>query len=178
MHPAQPLSPPIAAAVEKSPSSFTPTGRHFGTESSIGQSFRWVRHGKRILVHLEDQGAIVIEPRMSGLVLVDTPPSLEHLRLELRLTSAACPQIRFWDRRGLGKVRLLNHEQLREMTSQKMGPDALQISCGRLMSNLAHRRTAIKVALLDQSAVAGVGNIYASELLHRARVHPACPVIA
>ena len=54
-----------------------------------------------------------------------------------------------------------------------LGPDALALSAEELRERLHSSRRAIKVALLDQRAVAGVGNLYASEILHLARVHPA-----
>ena len=61
------------------------------------------------------------------------------------------------------------------MGPEKLGPDALEVSAERLRQRLARSRRAVKVALLDQRAVAGVGNLYASEILHRARIHPATP---
>src|SRR4029453_12398022 len=53
------------------------------------------------------------------------------------------------------------------------GPDALSVRADELRERLGRSRRAIKVALLDQRALAGVGNLYASEILHRAKVHPA-----
>jgi formamidopyrimidine-DNA glycosylase len=59
----------------------------------------------------------------------------------------------------------------------RMGPDAIDpaLTARRLAGALASRRIAIKVALLDQAVVAGIGNIYASEALWRARLHPGTP---
>jgi formamidopyrimidine-DNA glycosylase len=56
-----------------------------------------------------------------------------------------------------------------------VGPDALEISAAELRARLGASSRAIKVALLDQKALAGIGNIYASEILHRVGVHPATP---
>ena len=53
-----------------------------------------------------------------------------------------------------------------------LGPDALVISCDELRERLRASRREIKVALLDQRVVAGIGNLYASEILHRSGVHP------
>jgi formamidopyrimidine-DNA glycosylase len=55
---------------------------------------------------------------------------------------------------------------------EKLGPDALSLSAAELRARLSHSRRAIKIALLDQRALAGVGNLYAAEILHLARVHP------
>ena len=57
----------------------------------------------------------------------------------------------------------------------RLGPDALEISAADAASRLGASRRQIKVALLDQRAVAGIGNLYASEILHRAGIHPALP---
>lgn len=82
----------------------------------------------------------------------------------------------FSDVRGFGVVQLLGPDEFAgQLGPQRFGPDALKISADELHRRLGCSRRAIKVALLDQRRVAGVGNIYASEILHRARVHPATP---
>ena len=82
----------------------------------------------------------------------------------------------FWDRRGLGTLQLLSDEQLTaRYGSDDIGPDALEVTPNLLRQRLGKSRRAIKVALLDQRAVAGIGNLYASEILHVARVNPQLP---
>lgn len=131
------------------------------------------RRGKRVLLHLDDDQVIVIEPRMTGLVLVAEPPTTEHLRFRLSLADGPHHELLFWDRRGLGTVRLLTAAQAAEVLSEtKIGPDALAISAEELRQRLAPRRRAIKVALLDQQLVAGIGNLYAAEILHVAGIDP------
>lgn len=131
------------------------------------------RRGKRVLLHLDDDQVIVIEPRMTGLVLVAEPPTTEHLRFRLALADGPHPELLFWDRRGLGTVRLLTADQADQVLSEtKIGPDALAISAAELRQRLAPRRRAIKVALLDQQLVAGIGNLYAAEILHVAGIDP------
>lgn len=132
------------------------------------------RLGKRVVVRLSGELSLVFEPRMTGLVLLADPPSREHLRFRLDLTGSPVRSIFYWDRRGLGSVRLLTNERLAtELNGNKLGPDALVISAAELQDRLGSSARAIKVALLDQRAVAGVGNLYASEILHLARIHPA-----
>ncbi|MFT5524200.1 MAG: formamidopyrimidine-DNA glycosylase [Pirellulaceae bacterium] len=132
------------------------------------------RIGKRVVVRLESDERIIFEPRMTGLVLAADPPSKEHLRFRVDLSCTAIPNIWYWDRRGLGSVRLMNPiEFATELGPDKLGPDALQITVEEIRDRLKASRRAIKVALLDQKVVAGVGNLYASELLHLAEVHPA-----
>ena len=66
------------------------------------------RVGKRIVLRFSTEECLVIEPRMTGLVLVADPPTIEHLRVRVDLTGSKIRKIWFWDRRGLGTVRLLN----------------------------------------------------------------------
>lgn len=132
------------------------------------------RYGKRVALRLDNRAVLVFEPRMTGLILLADPPDIEHLRLRLRLTGGRNRQLLFWDRRGLGSVRLLQPRQLAaEFGPDKLGPDALEIPAAQLCARLRASRRAIKVALLDQRAVAGVGNLYAAEVLHVAGIHPA-----
>lgn len=130
------------------------------------------RLGKRVILCLDDDQAIVIEPRMTGLVLLSDPPGPEHLRLRLRLGGKHPCELLFWDRRGLGTVRLLTAEQLQRNVRDRLGPDATKITADQLRQNLRNSRRAIKVALLDQAAVAGIGNLYAAEILFVAGVDP------
>lgn len=132
------------------------------------------RRGKRLLVWLDTDEALVFEPRMTGLVLLSDPPSHEHLRLRIDLEGTGVPHLWFWDRRGLGGVMLWNRTTVeRQLGPPHLGPDALELDADQLRERLQRRRGPIKVVLLDQSALAGVGNLYASEILHVARVHPA-----
>jgi formamidopyrimidine-DNA glycosylase len=132
------------------------------------------RIGKRVSLRLDTGAAIVFEPRMTGLVLLAEPPDAEHLRLRLTLAGSEAKQLLFWDRRGLGSVRLALPEQWSELYGPgRLGPDALTIGLPQLKERLSSSRRAIKVALLDQRAVAGIGNLYASEILNVAGIHPA-----
>jgi formamidopyrimidine-DNA glycosylase len=132
------------------------------------------RYGKRVALRLDSQAVLVFEPRMTGLVLLADPPDWEHLRFRVRLTGVQSRQLLFWDRRGLGSVRLLQPRQLdAELGPTKLGPDALAITSFQLRERLRPSRRAIKVALLDQRVVAGIGNLYAAEMLHVAGIHPA-----
>lgn len=130
------------------------------------------RRGKRVMIELEDSQVIVIEPRMTGLVLLADPPTVDHLRLRLRLTDGPEPELLFWDRRGLGTVRLLMSNEIANVVDAKLGVDALAITADQLQEKLRSSRRAVKVALLDQSAVAGIGNLYAAEILFVAGVDP------
>ncbi len=132
------------------------------------------RLGKRVLVHTAGGETMVFEPRMTGLVLLADPPDGAHVRLELQLSGGDVSRLLYWDRRGLGSVVLLRTDELlQHFPPDRVGPDALTISARDLQTRLGTSRRAIKVALMDQRALAGVGNLYASEILHFAKVSPA-----
>ena len=150
----------------------------------VGRDIVAVRRlGKRVVVELSGEGPdkatsdhgdlMVFEPRMSGLVLLADPPDVDHLRLVVDLQGGRFPQLLFWDKRGLGVVWLLSPGLFRRRFGpEKLGPDALEIPADLLRQRLAASGRAIKVALLDQGVLAGIGNLYASEILHRSRIHP------
>jgi len=157
------------------------TGRHVAAVQ---------RRGKRVILELSGESSapagneslwLVIEPRMTGLMLLVDPPSPEHVRLVLTLAPSrgetqrehALHRVLFWDRRGLGTIRLCDARGLEAACgSRVLGPDGLQITADHLDARLHASRRAIKVALLDQRAVAGIGNIYAAEILFRSCIDP------
>lgn len=132
------------------------------------------RVGKRVVLRLDSADAIVLEPRMTGLVLVADPPTREHLRFRCRLTGSETREFMYWDRRGLGNVRLFSPGEFdAAFGPEKLGPDALAMTADLFRRQLGGSKRAVKVALLDQRAVAGIGNLYASEILHVSEIHPA-----
>lgn len=135
------------------------------------------RLGKRVVLALDSAGHVAIEPRMTGLVLAADPPTRDHLRLEVRFDDGRDPpSLWFWDQRGLGTVTYYEPGELkRRIADRLLGPDALSFTADDWAARLAKTNRPIKVALLDQSLVAGIGNLYASEILHLARIHPEVP---
>ena len=142
------------------------------------------RRGKRVVLELTGDGRLAetlwlaIEPRMTGLLLVVEPPSPEHVRLVLELdhghnVGERPRRLVFWDRRGLGTIRLHDRAGLEAACgAPKLGPDGLEITGRDLAARLGRSRRAVKPALLDQRAIAGIGNIYAAEILFRVGIDP------
>ncbi len=135
------------------------------------------RLAKRIVFTFEQGHRMVIEPRMTGLILLSDPPDRQHLRLEWKFQSSQGPfSVWFWDRRGLGTARLYTESAFQDKLGPSViGPDALQMGSAQWRTRCSQTHRAIKVALLDQRFVAGVGNLYASEILHQAGIHPSTP---
>ncbi len=132
------------------------------------------RRAKRVVMELESGAAFVIEPRMTGLLLLSDPPDPGHLRLVWRFDdNGEYASLWFWDRRGLGTVSLLAGEELaRVLGREHLGVDALEMTEADWIALCRQTSREIKVALLDQKRVAGIGNLYASEILHLAGVSP------
>jgi formamidopyrimidine-DNA glycosylase len=147
------------------------------------------RRGKYLLMRLDRDETLVMHLRMTGnLLLVDDgdarpgdrrlyrPPGEErHLRARFRLDDGR--ELWFTDARRFGEGFLLGAEALEERFSGRLGVEPLsdEFTPEALAAVAAGRTAPLKSFLLDQSAVAGVGNIYADEALFRARLHPLSP---
>ena len=79
----------------------------------------------------------------------------------------------YCDTRRLGRINwYADSEQAAAAFAHSHGPDALEIGRQELAMRLVRTARGIKPGLMDQKVVAGIGNIYADEVLHRARIHP------
>jgi formamidopyrimidine-DNA glycosylase len=147
------------------------------------------RRGKYLLMRLDRDETLVMHLRMTGnLLLVDDgdarpgdrrlyrPPGEErHLRARFRLDDGR--ELWFTDARRFGEGFLVGAGALEERFSGRLGVEPLsdEFTPESLAAVAAGRTAPLKSFLLDQSAVAGVGNIYADEALFRARLHPLSP---
>lgn len=130
------------------------------------------RRGKFMLMRLNSGMSVLIHLGMSGRMLIDAPfAAHEHLTME----TADGGRVGFVDPRRFGVLDLVptDAEDSHRLLAG-MGPEPLgnEFSAPVLLEALAGKNTPIKAALLDQRIVAGIGNIYASEALFRARISP------
>ena len=121
------------------------------------------RRGKFIIVGLDTGPSLLLHLRMTGWFEFRLPPKY---RYALHTRSAIAY---FVDSRRFGHAQLLNEKQLQAVLA-KLGPEPLAAKFDPTC--LRCTRRPIKTALLDQRLVAGIGNIYATESLWRARIHP------
>jgi len=137
------------------------------------------RHGKYLLIDLSGGHTIVSHLGMSGRWLFFPGPGSKRLdHVHVRLEFADGSQLWFQDPRRFGMFRLVPSDKLHEDPSLALlGPDPIaDPPTGRGLAARARGLSVrAKLFLLDQRRIAGIGNIYASEILHRARVHPARP---
>ena len=141
------------------------------------------RRGKYLWLPLDDGAAIVGHLGMSGQLLLQTDqaPDGPHLRIRFRFSDGE-PQLRFVDQRTFGALAVSADgdgagvpREIAHIALDPLDPSFVDADC---VAALRQRRTGVKRALLDQTLISGVGNIYADEALWRARLHWARPAQA
>jgi formamidopyrimidine-DNA glycosylase len=134
------------------------------------------RRGKWVVIALgEHRGLIVIQPRMTGGFWLVPPERPDHVRLTFHVEGREEP-VWYCDNRRLGRIAWFpDAEAAGWAFARSHGPDALAIAAADLAARLAKTARAVKPALMDQKLVAGIGNIYADEILFAARIHPQRP---
>lgn len=153
------------------------------------------RRGKFLMILLESGDRIILHLRMTGGLLL-TPadyPEEKHTHLILRLkngtenehfsnrescTEKSVPELRFSDMRRFGRFWLIGKDEADTYSGiHKLGIEPLtqSVSAEYLTAHFGKRKKTVKECLLDQSAIAGIGNIYSDEILFTAGIHPARP---
>ncbi len=142
-----------------------------------GREVRGVsRRAKWLLVELDAGWTLALHLRMSGYIAVYGPEAEPDAYTHLALRLDDGRQVFFHDTRKFGRARLLDAQGLAAL-GQAHGAEPLDEAftpevLGRLLRG---RRRALKPLLLDQTVIAGIGNIYADEALWRAQLHPLRP---
>lgn len=139
----------------------------------VGQLVRGItRRAKYICIQLDD-AILMVHLKMTGrLYIADRDVQHDADRwVHVKFALDGGKELRFSDSRKFGRVYLT--DDIETVTGQ-LGPEPLEdaFTLGVFRERLQGRQKVIKALLLDQSFVAGVGNIYADEALHRAGVHP------
>lgn len=137
---------------------------------------RLARRAKYIACFLSGGEALLLHLGMSGRLLFDGGPRGAHEHLTFHFDDGT--RLRFVDPRRFGMLDLCPAGELgrhRWLAHLGLEPLARGFTGKALAEALAGRRSALKVALMDQRLVVGVGNIYASESLHRAALSPLRP---
>jgi formamidopyrimidine-DNA glycosylase len=154
------------------------TGGRKGLEALRGRRvIRVRRRGKMLLIECEGSRTLVFHLKMTGQFLFakEGTPRDKHVRLVVHFEDGR-NELRFRDVRKFGFLLCLEGEPesaCRELAG--LGPEPLDVGLPEFRALLAGRRGRIKSLLLDQTRIAGVGNIYADETLFDARIHPETP---
>ena len=136
------------------------------------------RRGKYLLCDLDSGDEVMIHLRMSGRVLVEPAgterPPHTHVVLTLAPRDGVVDEMWFVDPRTFGEVVVFDPTRTSEVLPElaRLGPDPItdEFNAEVLANQLKGKRGALKPLLLNQHVVAGVGNIYADEVLHRSKL--------
>ncbi|CAE6696453.1 MAG: bifunctional DNA-formamidopyrimidine glycosylase/DNA-(apurinic or apyrimidinic site) lyase [Nitrospira sp.] len=120
---------------------------------------------------------LAAELGMTGLLLFQGAHTKhpQHTHCILQLEGADEPEIRYWNPRRFGRLSFLDQTGLDRYTSRRFGYDPLTITRGQFVQMLGSTRRRLKPLLMHQQLIAGIGNIYANEILFRAGLHPDQP---
>jgi len=132
------------------------------------------RHGKHLFAAVSCGQWLVLHFGLTGLLEYhrDGEPDDDHTRLTLRFGDGS--RVAYVDQRRLGFVSLTPDVDA-YVEHEPLGPDALEVSQAALRDLLRSRRGAVKSVLMDQTVIAGIGNIYSDEILFQAGVDPRAP---
>ena len=136
------------------------------------------RRGKYLTWELERDVFLVCHLRMTGTMLYDPPPDQDPPHARVTFLLEDCHRVVFCDPRRFGTGELLlGSAALEAFYAARLGVEPLSVAftAAHLRALARGRRAPVKAFLLDQTKVAGVGNIYADEALFRARIHPLRP---
>jgi formamidopyrimidine-DNA glycosylase len=151
-----------------------------------GESLSWYhgsivrsvgRRGKSVIVELQKAGGtryLVAELGMTGLLLLPsaTVKHPQHTHVVITFEGDPTATVRYWNPRRFGRLSLLDEEGLDRYVQRRFGYDPLAITRDQLQALLQRCRRRLKPLLMHQQSIAGIGNIYANEILFRTRLHP------
>jgi len=125
------------------------------------------RKGKNIVLNLDKNFSMLLHPKMTGKFLLNQRD--KHERIIFKFDGGDF--LTFSDKRRFARIEVFTKSAIANELS-RIGEDALNISFENFKSLINLKRKKIKQVLMDQGIVAGIGNIYADEILWKSKVHP------
>lgn len=144
----------------------------------LGSELRSVeRYGKSVALGFAKDHQIrylVAELGMTGLLLFPSTKTKlpQHVHVQMNFTGGRESALRYWNPRRFGRLSLLDRTGLDRYLARRFGCDPLTVSWEDFHRLVKGRRGRLKPLLMHQQAIAGIGNIYANEILFRAGLHP------
>ncbi len=135
------------------------------------------RYGKSVVLSFVNERVcryVVAELGMTGLLLFRSVPTKypQHVHVRLLFEGTGEPELRYWNPRRFGRISLLDKTGLEHYLARRFGVDPLSVSQQDFVRVSRERRGRLKPLLMHQQVIAGIGNIYANEILFRAGLHP------
>lgn len=146
-------------------------------EELVGHAFAGSdRHGKYLLVELDDGRTLIMHFGMTGHLAAFEDAADEPEFTDIRFRFEDGGYLAYVAPRKLGGLRLVE-DVGRFLAAKELGPDVLadEFDFETFRELLSDRQGMIKSALMDQTLMAGIGNVYADEILFQARLHPRAP---
>lgn len=133
------------------------------------------RHGKHLFVRADHDLWLRLHFGMTGSLHYFKAEEQAPRHTRVLFVFANAHSLAFEDQRKFGEIGLV--EDVNKFLKERaLGPDALDITLSQLREIFAKHRGAVKTILLNQKLIAGIGNIYADEILFRTRVHPSTQI--
>jgi formamidopyrimidine-DNA glycosylase len=133
------------------------------------------RHGKHLFVRTDGDLWSRLHFGMTGSLRYFKHAEQAPKHTRVLFVFAKAHRLAFEDQRKFGEISLLKDVD-EFLKKRALGPDSLDISLQQFKEIFGKHRGAVKTILLNQKLIAGIGNIYADEILFRARIHPATQV--
>jgi len=135
------------------------------------------RYGKSVALELEREDEtryIVAELGMTGLLLFRATQTKypQHVHVRMLFMGRRESELRYWNPRRFGRISLLDRAGLADYRARRFGVDPLTVPRDEFVRLMQLRRGRLKPLLMHQQVIAGIGNIYANEILFRTRLHP------
>ena len=129
-----------------------------------------IRKGKLLIFELSSGKSLTIHLKMTGQLIY--PGNGKISRVSFKLSSGKL--LDFNDSRLFGELRIVDDWRKMKFIKE-LGPEPFDISAGKFKEMLSKKKTKIKVLLLDQKFLSGIGNLYANEALFRSKIDPRRP---
>lgn len=135
------------------------------------------RYGKSVAMGFskgDELRYVVAELGMTGLLLFRSAQTKhpQHVHVRMSFAGGLEPELRYWNPRRFGRLSLVDQAGLDRYVARRFGYDPLSVSREDFSRMLQARRGRLKPLLMHQQVLAGIGNIYANEILFRAGLHP------
>jgi formamidopyrimidine-DNA glycosylase len=138
-----------------------------------------IRKGKLLILELSSGKSLTIHLKMSGQLIYPSHQKLgggvnpgKISRVSFKFSDNTL--LDFNDRRLFGELRIVDNWQNLKFVKE-LGPEPFDLSTEEFKKMLANKKTKIKILLMDQKFISGIGNIYANEALFRAKIDPRRP---
>jgi len=129
-----------------------------------------IRKGKLLILGLSSGKFLTIHLKMTGQLVY--PGNAEKSRVSFKLSNGKL--LDFNDTRLFGELRIVDHWQNLKFIKE-LGPEPFEIDAKKFKELLRNRKTKIKILIMDQKFISGIGNLYANEALFRAKIDPRRP---